>query len=223
MGRQIASIARAYHRRDGSEALPSNAELAAQFDLLADLLELDGADVFRLSAYRRASARIRESAASVAQLALDGTVTEMPGIGSTIDAKIVELVETGDLKALAKLRDKVPAGLVDVMHVPGLGPKTARRLWEELGVTNLDELRAAAEAQKLRELSGLGREERGARARARSPSRQGVAGDGPRRCSAASCRSCARWSPSWPRIRPATASPRRAASAAAPRPRATST
>jgi DNA polymerase (family 10) len=139
-----------------TNALPSNAELAAKFDLLADLLELDGADMFRLSAYRRASARIRESAAPVARLALDGTATQIPGIGSTIAAKIVELAETGDLKALAKLRDKLPAGLVDVMHVPGLGPKTARRLWEDLGITNLDELRAAAEAQKLRELPGLG-------------------------------------------------------------------
>ena len=138
------------------DALPSNAELAAKFDLLADLLELDGADMFRLSAYRRASARIRESAAPVARLALDGTATQIPGIGTTIAAKIVELAETGDLKALAKLRDKLPAGLVDVMHVPGLGPKTARRLWEDLGITNLDELRAAAEAQKLRELPGLG-------------------------------------------------------------------
>ncbi len=137
-------------------ALPSNAEIASQFDLLADLLELDGADVFRLSAYRRASARIGESSASVAKLALDGTVTEMPGIGGTIAGKIVEYVETGDMKALAKLRDKVPAGLVDVMHVPGLGPKTARRLWEELGVASLDDLRVAAEAHKLRELSGLG-------------------------------------------------------------------
>ncbi len=139
-----------------ADALPSNAEIAGRFDLLADLLELDGADVFRLSAYRRASARISESAAPVAKLALDGTVTEMPGIGSTIAGKIVEYVETGDMKALAKLRDKVPAGLVDVMHVPGLGPKTARRLWEELGVQSLDDLRAAAEAHKLRELPGLG-------------------------------------------------------------------
>jgi DNA polymerase (family 10) len=139
-----------------TDALPSNAELAARFDLLADLLELDGADMFRLSAYRRASARIRESAAPVARLALDGTATQIPGIGSTIAAKIVELAETGDLAALAKLRARVPTGLVDVMHVPGLGPKTARRLWEELGITSLDELRVAAEAHQLRELSGLG-------------------------------------------------------------------
>jgi DNA polymerase (family X) len=139
-----------------AEALPGNADLAERIELLADLLELDGADAFRLSAYRRAAVRIRESAAPVARLALEGKATQMPGIGTTIEAKIVEIVQTGDLQALAKLRDKLPAGLVEVMHVPGLGPKTARRLWQELGVASLDDLRAAAEQQRLRELPGLG-------------------------------------------------------------------
>jgi DNA polymerase (family X) len=136
--------------------LPKNAELAERFELLADLLELDGADAFRLAAYRRAAARIRESAVPVAQLALDGKAKRLSGIGGTIEAKIVELAQTGDLQALAKLRDKLPAGLVEVMHVPGLGPKTARKLWEELGVDSLDGLRAAAEQERLRELPGLG-------------------------------------------------------------------
>ena len=136
--------------------LPKNAELAESFELLADMLELDGADAFRLAAYRRAAVRIRESAVPVAQLALDGKATKLSGIGGTIEAKIVELTETGDLEALAKLRDKLPAGLVQVMHVPGLGPKTARKLWEELGVDSLDGLRAAAEQERLRELPGLG-------------------------------------------------------------------
>jgi DNA polymerase (family 10) len=136
--------------------LPSNADLAEQFDLLADMLELDGADAFRLAAYRRASARIRESAVPVAQLALDGKATRLSGIGGTIEAKIVELTETGDLQALAKLRAKLPAGLVEVMHVPGLGPKTARKLWSELGIETLDDLRLAAEQERLRALPGLG-------------------------------------------------------------------
>jgi DNA polymerase (family X) len=139
-----------------AKPLPRNADLAEQFDLLADLLELDGADAFRLAAYRRAAARIRESAVPVAQLALDGKATRLSGIGSTIEAKIVELVETGDLAALQKLRDKLPAGLVEVMHVPGLGPKTARKLWSELGITSAAELRAAAEQGQLRGLPGLG-------------------------------------------------------------------
>jgi DNA polymerase (family 10) len=136
--------------------LPSNPELAEHFELLADMLELDGADAFRLSAYRRAAARIRESAVPVAQLALDGKATSLSGIGATIEAKIVEVAETGDMAAMAKLRAKLPPGLVDVMHVPGLGPKTARKLWSELGIEDLEGLRAAAEQERLRGLPGLG-------------------------------------------------------------------
>jgi DNA polymerase (family 10) len=145
--RIIAAVAR---------KLPQNPELAEQFELLADMLELDGADAFRLAAYRRAATRIRESAVPVAQLALDHKATRLSGIGSTIENKIVELVETGDLQALAKLRERLPSGLVDVMHVPGLGPKTARKLWSDLGVTSLEELKAAAEQERLRALPGLG-------------------------------------------------------------------
>jgi DNA polymerase (family 10) len=138
------------------DSLPRNQELAEQFELLADLLELDGADAFRLIAYRRAAARIRESSASVARLATEGRATQIPGIGKTIQDKIAEYVEMGDLRAIAKLRDRVPVGLVEMMRVPGLGPKTARRLWQELGIDSLDALHAAAEAQQLRGLSGLG-------------------------------------------------------------------
>jgi DNA polymerase (family 10) len=137
--------------------LPPNAELAELLELLADLLELDGADAFRLTAYRRAATRIRESAVPVAQLALDGRATRLSGIGATIEAKIVEYAQTGDLAALAKLRERLPTGLVEVMHVPGLGPKTARKLWTELGVTSTDDLRTAAEAGRLSALPGLGK------------------------------------------------------------------
>jgi DNA polymerase (family X) len=137
-------------------ALPRNDELADSFELLADMLELDGADAFRLQAYRRAATRIRETAVPAAQLALEGKATQLSGIGSTIEAKIVELAQTGDLQALAKLRGRIPPGLVEVMHVPGLGPKTARKLWQELGVESLDDLRAAAEAHRLQALPGLG-------------------------------------------------------------------
>jgi DNA polymerase (family X) len=139
-----------------ARVLPSNAELAEQLELLADLLELDGADAFRLTAYRRAATRIRESAVPVAQLALDQKATRLSGIGTTIESKIVEYTETGDLSALAKLRDRLPAGLVEVMHVPGLGPKTARKLHTELGVGSLADLQKAAECEQLRTLPGLG-------------------------------------------------------------------
>ncbi|HYA09742.1 MAG TPA: DNA polymerase/3'-5' exonuclease PolX [Gaiellaceae bacterium] len=137
-------------------ALPGNAEVAEQFDLLADLLELEGAESFRVLAYRRAALRMRETSGSIAQLALDGRAKELQGIGKTIEEKIVQIVEQGEIEALAKRRTTIPAGVVQFMHLPGLGPKTAARIWRELGVTTLDELKQAAEAERLRSLAGLG-------------------------------------------------------------------
>jgi DNA polymerase (family X) len=141
---------------DAMAALPKNAELAEQFDLLADLLELEGAESFRVLAYRRAATRMRETSGSIAELALNGRAKELQGIGKTIEEKIVQIVETGEIEALAKRRALVPEGVVQFMRLPGLGPKTAARIWRELGVTTLDELRGAAEGQQLRGLSGLG-------------------------------------------------------------------
>jgi DNA polymerase (family 10) len=137
-------------------ALPRNPEVADQFDLLADLLELEGAESFRVIAYRRAATRMRETSTSVAQLALDGKAKELQGIGKTIEEKIVQIVEHGEIEALAKKRANVPPEVVLFMRLPGLGPKTAARIWRELGVETLDELKAAAEAQRLRALTGLG-------------------------------------------------------------------
>src|SRR5690242_3151297 len=136
--------------------LPRNDQLAEQFELLADLLELDAADSFRVNAYRRAAARIRETPASVAQLALDGKAKELQGIGKTIEQKIVEVVEDGEIHALTKRKAEVPAEVATFKRLPGLGPKTARRLWQELGITTVSALRSAAEAQQLRGLAGLG-------------------------------------------------------------------
>ncbi|HEY3921202.1 MAG TPA: DNA polymerase/3'-5' exonuclease PolX [Gaiellaceae bacterium] len=136
--------------------LPRNGDLAAQFDLLADLMELEGADGFRITAYRRAASRIRETGSSVAQLALDGRAKELQGIGKTIEQKIVEVVEDGEIHALSKRKAEVPAEVATFMKLPGLGPKTARRLWLEVGITTVDALRAAAEAQQLRGVAGLG-------------------------------------------------------------------
>ncbi len=136
--------------------LPRNPELADQFDLLADLMEVEGADGFRIAAYRRAAARIRETGSSVAQLALDGRAKELQGIGKTIEQKIVEVVEDGEIHALTKRKAEVPVEVASFLRLPGLGPKTARRLWKELGITTVDALRAAAEAEQLRDLAGLG-------------------------------------------------------------------
>ena len=136
--------------------LPRNADVAAQFDLLADLMELEGADSFRVLAYRRAATRIRETGGSVAQLALEGRAKQLQGIGKTIEDKIVQIVDTGEIEALTKKKAGVPAEVVLFMRLPGLGPKTAARIWRELGVTTVAELRAAAEQQQLRMLAGLG-------------------------------------------------------------------
>jgi DNA polymerase (family 10) len=139
-----------------SRSLPRNGDLADQFDLLADLMELDGADFFRISAYRKAADRIREQAGPVAQLALEGRATELAGIGKTIEEKIVQVVEDGEVHALTKKKQSVPAELVEFLRLPGLGPKTVRRIWKELDVTTVAALREAAEAGRLRTLQGMG-------------------------------------------------------------------
>ncbi len=158
--------------------LPRNEHVADQFDLLADLMEVEGADAFRVSAYRRAAQRIRETPSPVAQMALDGRAKSLQGIGKTIEEKIVQIVDDGEIHALTKRKAAVPPELATFMRLPGLGPKTARRIWKELGITTVADLKAAAEAQQLRGLTGLGpkSEERilaalAAPARAREPHR----------------------------------------------------
>jgi DNA polymerase (family 10) len=136
--------------------LPRNAQVAEQFDLLADLLELDGEQQFRVLAYRRAADQIRSAGGPIAQLALDGRAKDLPGIGKTIESKIVQIVDSGEIEALTKRKQQIPAGVAEFLRLPALGPKTARRIWQELGITTLDDLRKAAEAQRLRALPGLG-------------------------------------------------------------------
>ena len=137
-------------------SLPQNAEVAEQFELLSDLLELEGAESFRVVAYRRAAARMRDTSGSIAQLALDGRAKELQGIGKTIEEKIVQIVEEGEIEALTKRKALVPHEVVLFMRLPGLGPKTAARIWKELGITTIDELKLAAENEQLRSLPGLG-------------------------------------------------------------------
>jgi len=136
--------------------LPRNDEVADQLDLLADLSEIRGDDSFRVSAYRRAAQRVRETSAPVAELAQAGRAKELQGIGKTIEGKIIEIVRDGEIHALTRRRSEIPDELVLFMRLPGLGPKSARKIWKELGITTLEELRHAAESQQLRALSGMG-------------------------------------------------------------------
>jgi DNA polymerase (family 10) len=137
-------------------AMPTNDEVAEQLELLADVLELEGEPPFRLLAYRRAAMRIRDLSEPVAELALKGTAKELPGIGKIIEEKMVQIVEDGEIHALTKRRERIPEGVVEFMRLPGLGPKTAARIWQELGVTTLAGLKEAAEAERLRALTGVG-------------------------------------------------------------------
>jgi DNA polymerase (family 10) len=139
-----------------AKTLPRNGEVADQLELLADLSEILGEASFRVLAYRRAATRIRDTPGSVAELALQGKAKELSGIGKTIEEKIVEVIETGEMHALTRRREQVPGEVHLFMRVPGLGPKTAGRIWSQLGVTTLAGLQEAAAAGRLRTLAGLG-------------------------------------------------------------------
>ena len=134
----------------------TNAQIAAAFEELADLYELDGAVQYRVLAYRTAARAVRDAPVSVIGLTRQGRVTELPGVGKTLEEKLRALDETGDIPAAQRLRAEFPVGLISVMHLPGFGPKRARKLFDELGVDSLDALRAAAEAGRIRGLRGFG-------------------------------------------------------------------
>src|SRR3954462_8667413 len=135
---------------------PTNATIAAAFDELGDLYELDGAVVHRVVAYRTAAKAVREASVSISALTREGKVTSLPGIGKTLEEKIRALIDTGTIPAADKLRAKFPPGLIDLTRLPGLGPKRARKLFDELGIDSLEALRQAADEHKLREVRGFG-------------------------------------------------------------------
>ncbi len=134
----------------------TNAEIAAALDELGVLYELDGAVKYRVLAYGTAAKAIRESPVSVADLTREGRATEIPGVGKTLAEKIEALLETGEIPAAVKLKAKFPPTLIEVTRVPGLGAKTARRLFDELDIVSLEDLKEAAEAERIREVKGLG-------------------------------------------------------------------
>jgi DNA polymerase (family 10) len=134
----------------------TNAEIAAAFEELGVLYELDGAVKYRVLAYSNAARAIRESPVSVADLAAAGRATEIPGVGKTIAEKIDALLEAGEIPAAVKLKAKFPPTLIEVTRVPGLGALTAKRLFDELEICTLEDLKEAAEAERIREVKGLG-------------------------------------------------------------------
>jgi DNA polymerase (family X) len=134
----------------------TNASIAERFELMADLLELEGAVAYRVLAYRRAAKTLRETPESVVRLSEQGRLTELPGVGDTISDKVGELIASGHIAALEKLVAATPPGVVPLMRVPGVGPKTAKRVFSELGVETVDQVLEAARDGRIRDLAGLG-------------------------------------------------------------------
>ena len=134
-----------------------NTEIAEAFDELASLYELDGAVIYRVVAYRNAAKAIREAGVSVAELQRQGRAEELAGVGKTIAEKIGALLEDGSIPSADKLKQRIPSGLIEVTRIPGLGPKRARQLHQELGVESLEDLRKAAEQGRLKDVPGFGK------------------------------------------------------------------
>jgi DNA polymerase (family 10) len=134
-----------------------NAEIAAAFDEIADLLDIQEANRFRIRSYRSAARTVRDASQRLADLvAKDDGLEDLPNIGESMAEKIRELVESGTCKRLEELRKKSPAQLTELLSIPGLGPKKVKGLHEELGVKALDELKKAAQDKRVRELEGMG-------------------------------------------------------------------
>lgn len=136
-----------------------NADVARHFDLLADLLEIQGANPFRIRAYRNAARTIENLSESISDIALrePDELPELPGIGKDLAEKIVTIVETGTLPQLEELRAEIPAGVVEMLRIPGMGPKKVATLFKELNINSLDSLKTAAETGQIGKLKGFGK------------------------------------------------------------------
>jgi len=133
-----------------------NADIAALFERMADLLEIEDANPFRVRAYRRAAMTIEELPASVADMLAQGEdLTELPGIGDDLAGKIGEIVKTGHMRMLDQVEARTPSTLATLTSLPGLGPKRVHALHEALGVTTLEGLARAARAGLVRALPGF--------------------------------------------------------------------
>ena len=135
----------------------TNTEIADAFNEIADLLEIEGANQFRVRAYRDAARTISGLPRNVREMvANDEDLTELSGIGEDLAGKIKTLVETGHLNQLEELRERTPPALADMLQIEGLGPKRVQTIYHELDVTDLEELEQAAEAGRIQTLDGLG-------------------------------------------------------------------
>jgi len=134
-----------------------NLEIAQVLSQMADLLEIQDANPFRVRAYRNAARFVDGHAKPMRRLvAEESDLTQLPGIGKEMARHIHELIETGGLAALDELAEKIPRSLIDVIELPGVGPKKAKKLWKELGIETVDELEQRAESGEVAALDGFG-------------------------------------------------------------------
>lgn len=161
--------------------MTTNREIADMLELLGDLMELDGANRFKVIAVRNAARRVAEANFSIGEAAAGGRLTSIPDIGEKIAAKIKELIATGRPQEIDDYLKTYPEGLVEVMKLQGVGARTARRLWEELGVSSLNELETAASEDRIAGLPGMGKKSQenilGAIARLRARSNRLLLGE----------------------------------------------
>ena len=133
-----------------------NHEIAVIFEQIADILELKGESIFKINAYRKASRILQDLTMDIEEIAGQGRLKEIAGIGGGSIEKIGEFIKTGKIEKYEELKKEVPSGLVSLLSVPGLGPKGVSKLNRELGIENIDDLKKAINAGNLRELEGFG-------------------------------------------------------------------
>jgi DNA polymerase (family X) len=134
----------------------NNRELAETFQLIGDLMEIKGEIIYKILAYRKASDSLLNLGRDINDVYREGELTSIPGVGKAIAEKIQELLDTGKLEFLEKLKQEVPAGLAEMLKVPDLGPKKVALFWKEAGIDSLAKLESAARAGELRKLPGMG-------------------------------------------------------------------
>lgn len=133
----------------------TNREIADLFDRIADMLQIKGEIVHRVLAYRNAAESIRQQPRDLRAIAAEGKLAEIPSVGKIIAEKIEELLESGKLRFYDKLAEEVPPGVVDILHINGVGPKKAKQFWEA-GIITVAGLETAAREGKLRDMPGMG-------------------------------------------------------------------
>ena len=135
----------------------NNKELADTFSLIADLMQIKGEVIYKILAYRKAADTLVAYPRAVEGLYKEGgKLTDIPGVGKAIGDKIAELLDTGKLEFLEKLKKEVPVTMADMLEIPDLGPKKVKLFWDEMGITTIEQLKKAAEKGKLRDLPGMG-------------------------------------------------------------------